>query len=375
MKVVCTADWHIHAFSDFSRDLNVIWDEDSKHYVESDSEERKIMSSRLFNVLNGICDIRDYCVENNIVNVLNAGDVFHKRGNINVDTFNAAFNVIKSFQDCGIQLYIIAGNHDQTDSSDVPTSSIHTFSDIANIIEHPESFEISDKNDKLSVVGIPYSKNKNFVLESLKSLSKDTKNSILMVHLGMTGAAVGSGMYVMNDEYSMKDLAWDKWKYVVMGHYHKPQLLSHNTFYCGTPVQNSFNDEMPEEENGGYNGFFVVDTSKRYDIEFVPVIKPRFVTIKQSSKYKNLNSENYYRVTVTPEQVEQVTSKVEKSKLNVKIITKKSYESEARSEIGIEDSFHQSIEKYVNENYKGEDKSVILSVGLDVYNQCIQEGE
>ena len=118
MKIIATADWHIHEFSDFSKTLNVVWN--NKRFIELDVPESKPMNSRLFNILNGLCDIRDYAIQHNITKVINAGDVFHKRGSISVTAFNAVHQVLESFHRVGIDMYIIAGNHDQVDSSISP---------------------------------------------------------------------------------------------------------------------------------------------------------------------------------------------------------------------------------------------------------------
>lgn len=371
MKIACTADWHIHAFSDFSRQVQVIWDEGIGRFVESDSESAKELNSRLLNILDGICDLRDYCVENDISVVLNAGDVFHKRGSINVDTFNAAHKVIKSFADRNIELIILSGNHDQTDASDLPTSSIHTLYNVATIIEKPCKIDLKGT----SVVAIPYSRNKKFVLKSInKYFDSNSKNNILMAHLGVTGGAVGSGMYLMNDEYSMKDLKWDKWKYVVLGHYHRPQLLSHNSFYCGTPVQNTFNDEIKSDEDGGFNGFFVVDTSKRYDVQFVPIKRPRFITINSPEDVPDNMSTDFYRIKTPAEAVEAIKSVIDEENANVRLDIERNYAELDRSDIGISDSFEEAVKKYAKENYEGE-LGAVVDVGLEILAEAISGGK
>ena len=371
MKIACTADWHIHAFSDFSKQVQVIWDEETGRFIESEDESAKELNSRLLNILDGICDLRDYCTDNSISIGLNAGDVFHKRGNINVDTFNAAHKVIKSFADRGIKLIILSGNHDQTDASDLPTSSIHTLYNIATIIEKPCKIDLEDT----SVVAVPYSRNKKLVLNSInKYFDSDSKHNILMAHLGMTGGAVGSGMYLMNDEYSMKDLKWNKWKYVVLGHYHRPQLLSHNAFYCGTPVQNTFNDEIKPNEDGGFNGFFVVDTSRRYDIQFVPIKRPRFITISSPEDVPDDMSNNFYRIKTQAEAVEAIKSVLGDEKMNVKLDIERNYTKLDRSNIGIADSFEEAVKKYAKENYKGKLNDVV-DIGLDILAEAISGGK
>ena len=222
----------------------VVWDDEILRYCDitgSDGTDRwyeehwdveaKELSSRFFNILNALCDMRDYCVKNKINHVLIAGDLFHKRGTIEVVVFNAIYKVLDSFYDVGIAVHLIAGNHDQVDASVIPTSSIHSFKDIAHVIEKPEYFTLDGLAE---VVAIPYSKDKKFVLNSMEELReqcKDPERAILLCHVGITGGTVGSGMYSMKDEYSLKDLKSNHWKYLIAGHYHQPQLLDYNAIY------------------------------------------------------------------------------------------------------------------------------------------------
>ena len=224
---------------------------------------------------------------------------------------------------------------------------------------------LSQGNEQVSVVCIPYGRNKNHVLSSLQQLKthiENTRDAILLMHCGVTGGAVGSGMHLITDDYSLDDLYWDKWKYVVLGHYHRPQLLSHNVFYCGTLVQNTFNDELPDEENGGYNGFFVIDTSKRFDVEFIPIHQPRFITVDSMDKIKNYSSDNYFRIKTNVDDVLDVGD-------NVRVEVEKDYKVDTRSSIGLTDTFEEAVKKYHQENYLG-DYGGSLELGLSILSEA-----
>lgn len=363
MKIVCTADWHIHEFQDFSKQMLVKWDVSSQRYVPN--IYGKEMNSRLFFILSGVCDIRDYCKSQGIQYVLHAGDVFHKRGSITVSAFNAAHRVIQTFPDSGIQLTIIAGNHDQVDASDTPETSIHTLDGNVEIVESPLVTTLSSKDEMVSVLCMPYIRNKKVAMNQFHKLLRniDSKQSILLMHCGVTGGVVGSGMRMLTDDYSLEDLKWDKWKYVVLGHYHRPQLLSYNTFYCGTPVQNSFNDELSPEENGGYNGFFVIDTNKRYDIQFVPVYQPRFITVDSADAVNN--DTDYFRIKVTSESAEELPDIGN----NVRVEVEKNYNVDFRSSISLSDTFEDAVKKYYQENYTGDYKDA-LTLGLYLLSEA-----
>lgn len=385
MKLVCTADWHAHNFNDFSKLLSVIWNQESLRYelVESDKDniEIKEMNSRLFNILGGLCDIRDYCIKNKITDVLFGGDMFHHRGTIDVTVFNAMYKVLYSFFQTEITIHAIAGNHDDVDSSQIPMTSIHAFKKIIHVIEKPEYFTIED----VEVVAIPYSKDKKFVINSMKELRESCKNpkqAILLCHLGIDGGLVGSGMYMMSDEYTLKDLMYDKWKYLVVGHYHQPQILEYNSIYCGTPVQNNFGDELKGED--GYNGFFVIDTEKRWDIEFVPIIAPRFITFSSVEELEKADADfinsNYVRVKSTAEQADKIQNKLEtilgEETQNIRLELEKSYETEHRSDVSVTQSFEDAVRTYAKEKWeKKETLNTIMEQGLSILSEAMTGGK
>ena len=385
MKLVCTADWHAHNFNDFSKTLSVIWNPLSLRYelIESDKDniEIKEMNSRLFNILGGLCDLRDFCIKNKITDVLFGGDMFHHRGTIDVTVFNAMYKVLDSFFQMEITIHAIAGNHDQTDNSLAPTSAIHAFKEIIHVIEKPEYFTIED----VEVVAIPYSKDKKFVINSMKELRESCKNpkqAILLCHLGVDGGLVGSGMYMMSDEYTLKDLMYDKWKYLVVGHYHQPQILEYNSIYCGTPVQNNFGDELKGKD--GYNGFFVIDTEKRWYIEFVPIIAPRFITFSSVEELEKADasfiSSNYVRVKSTAEQADKIQNKLEtllgEKTQNIRLELEKSYESEHRSEVSVTQSFEDTVRTYAKEKWEKEETlNVIIEQGLNILSEAMTGGK
>lgn len=394
MKILCTGDIHAYQFTDFSKNLMVVWDNEMLRYCDitgSDGTDRwyeehwdieaKELSSRFFNILNALCDMRDYCISQKIKHVLVAGDLFHKRGTIEVVVFNAIYKVLSSFYDVGVTVHMIAGNHDQVDASVIPTSSIHSFRDIAHVIEEPERFEL----DGVEIVAIPYSKDKAFVLsqmEELREQCKDPDRAILLCHVGITGGTVGSGMYSMKDEYSLKDLKSSHWKYLIAGHYHQPQLLDYNAIYTGTPVQNSFGDELKGKD--GYNGFFVIDTDKRYDIQFVPIYAPRFITVSSADELEQYDSDyiksNYFRIKSSAKNVEEIKDTLSDilgdDDQEVRLELEKDYTTEQRSDIGVSQSFEETVQIYAKE--RCEDKKLVdkyAALGLEILSEALVGGK
>ena len=381
MKICCFGDVHAHNFTDFAIKLFVKWDEQKLRYVkvEENSEDSTIkeMNSRLFNILNGLCDMRDYCSENNIKECLFSGDLFHHRATIDVSVFNTMYKVLSSFGSVDITIHAIAGNHDDVDNSLTPSTSLHSLNNVIHVIETPEKFVLSDGTE---VVAIPYSKDKQFTLNSMESLRKqciEPNSAILLCHLGISGGAVGSGMYIMNDEYTLQDLMYDKWKYVVAGHYHLGQLLEDNVFYCGTPVQCNFGDER---HDGNYNGFVVIDTSKRYNIQFVGIEAPRFKTFSSAKELEKVDKEflqnNYIRVKSSAQDASTVQEKLNEivgdDKIEMRLELEKDYSVPQRSEVSVTQSFAESVKTYAHERWN--DKYTLAKatdVGLDILSEAM----
>ena len=377
MKLISTADWHVHNFQDYSTTKMVAWDRTDLRFKESEGNpEAREMNSRLLGILSAICDMRDYAKENQITDILFAGDLFHKRKTIDVTVFNAIYKVLESFSDLGVTLHAIAGNHDQTDSSVNPESALHGLQELIHVIEKPAYFTIGGQE----IVAIPYSKDKKFVLDSimkLKSKCKDPNSAILMCHLGINHGLIGSGAYMMSDEYDLRELSYDKWKYVLCGHYHLGQFLAHNTVYSGTPVQQNFGDERPD---GNYNGFFVIDTSRRWDIRFVPLVAPRFVTVKSTEDLDKLSPDfiksNYIRVISQADKAGDIQEKLTEilggDTSSVKLELEKSYNTEQRSNVSVTQSPEEVVKTYASERWEDKERlEAVTTVGLEIMQEAL----
>lgn len=383
MKILATSDWHAHNFKEFSKTLSVCWNEDSLAYEITDphNPDSQEMNSRLFNILSGLCQMRTYCVSNDITDILFGGDMFHHRGTIDVTVFNPISQVLETFAHLGVHIHAIAGNHDQVDNSVNPQSALYGFRKLIHVIEQPEKFLLGDNTE---VVAIPYSKDKQFVLSALKQLRTQCENptqAILLCHLGIDGGLVGSGMYAMHDEFTLDELMSDQWKYVIMGHYHRPQILSYNSVYCGTPVQNNFGDEILGPD--GYNGFWVIDLDRRWEVQFVPIIAPRFVTLSSAEELEQLSTDfvknNFVRVKASGCQLEKIQGSL-KSTLGddaqcIKLELEKDYFVAHRSRISLTQAYDDVIKTFAQENWK-DDSTLpkVIDQGLEILREALSGG-
>lgn len=414
MKIAAIGDIHAHNWKEFSTQKLVYWDSDQDTFIEVTEEQKAnqpelqestvIMNSRLLTICNALCCVREYCCSNSIPYLLVAGDLFHARGAVETSVFNAVYQVFESMQDRGIRLVFIAGNHDQVDNSVVPENSLLAFRHLGTVLSTPHlvtltEFTGKDKKTReyVDLIAIPYSKDKAFVINRLNSLLEEQavleksrqkkiatgKQPILLAHLGISGGLVGSSNYVMSDEYNLTELKIPKFLYGIFGHYHKPQTLEYNSFYTGSLVQNTFNDE------GSNNGLWVIDTeveNGEQRMECVDIYKdqlhiPRFHTITSEDSLDATvvrDSRDYYRVKANVKDLERIQSELpEEITEKLKLEVEKDYESELRSGINVSQSVPEILEIYVEENYDegmGVPKETLIVTGIELYNTAMKRG-
>ena len=390
MKLVAMGDIHAHSFKDYSKTLEVGWDDNTGRYVKVDSEQfngRVIaMNSRLFNIVSALSDVREYCLDNAINTCLMAGDLFHSRGSVETVVFNSVYKVFERFKQDNIEVIMIAGNHDQFDSSPVPENSLYTFNQICKVVSVPETIDLIDKDtgEIIKLCALPYSKDKLMLKKYLDKFVEDTKgdtgsDKILMAHLGLSGSLIGSANYVISDEWNINDLNERYFKYTVLGHYHKPQFVTEGCFYTGSLLQNNFNDE------GDKHGFMVLDTDFRWDVQQVALDYPEFITITKDN-VETFSAEqlakNYIRVASNATDADEVIGALdsviseaayayEEDAFNqIRVEVEKDYDSDNRSDISISMSLTEVIQVYAKENAAdSDDVKALIEKGLDIVSK------
>lgn len=352
MRVAAFGDLHAHIYKEFNEN--------------SDNTG----STRLDNIINTLLYIRDYCEGNNILHVLFAGDLYHVRSRVNTIVYNSIYDCIKTFPEHGIEMTMIPGNHDDTDNSDLPQHSLHAFKDIEGVTV-VDTLSTVNLGDGTPVVCARYSKNTKMIKDFINSFSEDDfdKKPILLAHLGVNGGLVGNGSFPMADAFEVNDLRPDLFKYVVLGHFHKRQMLggTNNVFYCGAPIQHSFGDE------GEDKGFYVLDTDKRYDIQFVPVPNPMFLTmtaydVANEDMQKIADEGHYVRLMVKEGELQSALTYLPDN-LKYRIVLEKSYKEQSRLDIKIGMTEEQVVTKYANEH-----NPEALELGLKILQEVKNNG-
>lgn len=346
-------DFHAHLFKDFSK---------PDETYGTDRFKRQIKT--LETILEEASNIK--------VPVIFGGDLFHKRGYVDIRVFNAIFEVFANFPN--VNVYLLRGNHDSVTNSLYTDSSLDTLGTLKNVIvvSTPRAIELSDS---FRVSFMPYGEEVDLMKDSLNQMAKVARKSkedrelkqLLVAHLGVAGATTGRYSHTLEGAFSVADLYPDVFDFVYLGHYHKRQELLPNVIYGGNTIQTSFSDEG---QTKGYHELYI--TNKGLEAKYIEIPNPQFITITGNDiPNEETLKNNYIRFVGNPEQAKALQKmKTDDHIPNLRITVEKDYHKESR--LGITTSTTESdiVKAYINS--KGYPESV-LSKALGALTG-VQEG-
>ena len=183
-----------------------------------------------------------------IKEIINLGDTFDKRRQINFMSLDAAKEMwFDPIRDLGCHMRMLVGNHDiyykNTLRINAPNELLGEYDNI-DIIEEP----ITSNMGGCDILFLPWICDDNYD-RTLRSVTESTA-PVCMGHLELNGFEAHPG-HVM--DRGMDISPFDKFEKVFSGHYH---MKSHrdNIYYLGNPYQLYWNDY------GSKRGFHVFDT-------------------------------------------------------------------------------------------------------------------
>lgn len=251
------------------------------------------MPSRLWDGIDVLSQISFVAKREKVDLILFAGDLFHVRGTIHVQTWNAVYDAIAKLRLSAQQVGLLVGNHDQsTRSGDV--HSVYSLGSVATIMDKPgwytfliESTKIDKKPHALHVMAVPYAKERGAVVESINSLAGACPSSLeataLLGHFGVSGAKVGGNFVLVDREVpQLGDLHSGEVDQVFLGHYHEPQQLANNVRYLGATHHHNWGDV------GSERGCWLWDTAENQPFsvpKLVPLNYPQFKVLEYGTKF------------------------------------------------------------------------------------------
>lgn len=345
-------DFHAHIWREFAKP--------DKEYV---TDRFRLQISELDYML-------DYATRNDL-DILFAGDMFHKRGAVDTRVYNAVFT---KFAEHSLKsdnnVYLISGNHDMVNNRMFAPSSLDSFSVLNNVhvINGVSSFETPEAYFYL----MSYGEDTDEMLGYLKDagiLAKDfpDKPKIFASHLGINGAKQGATTHRLASTFSAKDTNPEIFNLVYLGHYHERQEIyndkqgyvyqnddndvpdkltfEHEALYGGSTIPVSFSDENQ------IKGFDVVDYKLPMTRIFHPLDMPKFVTLTEwNDKIAKEHQGDYVRLQLPKTKAKKV-AKEEVNNSSVRVEVKDNYEVKTRLPIEAKDSPTEVTKKYMDKLY------------------------
>ncbi len=234
MKFACTADWHL-----------------SRYGNDSISEESGL-PDRLNDIKKSMVYIAEYCIKNNIENVIVAGDILNDKSIIYAVAQGILLDYIREYKQ--LRFIIIDGNHDLSGKSKDAISGLKCLDGESNVHHINVPFErLGD------ILFVPYSNN---MIDTIKNNS----SKYLISHFGLNEGMLNSGISIKSD-LKLRDLM-GKYDYVLLGHYHRQQQIENDDiklYYIGSVV------ELDWGERDEQKRFLIIDTDD-HSIQSIPII-------------------------------------------------------------------------------------------------------
>lgn len=252
MRIAITSDQHWHDYKEFSR-------------LQEDGS-----SFRLSLYRKSLLFVDNYCKNNRIKTIIDAGDVFHSRENISTDVLDLLGQTLSEIE---TKMYFLKGNHD-TGNKRGNVSTLNILSEFGTVINENKIISIDSNgcySDECLINFIPWNDNDNFV----DCVNNNQKVNIVIAHRMLKGAKSNN---IILDGESISGLNKDKFDCAFIGHVHEYQKLEEKIYYIGSLTANNFNDIDQEK------GFIVYDTVKKTFERIKNPFSPIYKKIKISSK-------------------------------------------------------------------------------------------
>lgn len=257
--------------------------------------------------------------------VLIAGDVFD-RTIASTDALRLLDDFLVALAKRGVQVFLISGNHDSADRLSfgarlIAESGIHIARGYDGEIA---KYTVSDAYGDVDIYLLPFLKPahvRRFFPETeigswtdaldavIKALSVDpARRKVIVAHQFVTGAIRCESEEInVGGADNVDARVFDSFDYVALGHLHGAQSVGRETArYCGTPLKYSFSEAAQSKSVS------VVELAEKGNVTIraVPLVPQRdmreikgtYLEVTAKEFYKDLNLDDYYRITLTDEE-------------------------------------------------------------------------
>jgi len=217
----------------------------------------------IFVPLNNLVKAAEYAKANNAELII-AGDLVEEKTRIHSMVLNSLLETLYYIKEL-VPVYIINGNHDYVTINDQYISFLDILSRDFNVVPPGGNESIGD------TLLISHGKKEEIVNAFIDNSISDKK--LIVSHFGLQEAITGKIRGL--GEFSIKDFS-ELQSFLVLGHYHKPQEVTKNILYVGSPYIVRF-DEIDDDKR-----FILFDTDT-LTYESIPTDYPKYKKVKLDS--------------------------------------------------------------------------------------------
>jgi len=234
--------------------------------IHLDKDNGKLVKD-IFNQLVVLCE------EYKTKRIFCGGDVFTNRSGQPLQCLTDWKEILQKLTKEKIELHVIPGNHDKTDSDD-EKSYLDVYSEPCVNLYRSGSRKLING---CVIAFIPYFKDEKWLEEYQKVEEQISDNLqeqdidldtplILITHSGFDGVVNNDGSKVSS---IIKPSMFKSWTKVLIGHYHNASKLADNVIYTGSAYQNNYGENIIDK------GFTVIFDDG--SIKFVPSKFPKYI--------------------------------------------------------------------------------------------------
>ncbi len=310
-----------------------------------------------------------YLKENKITTIVNMGDTFDNRRNIDISSLEwAKVNYFDPLREMGITIHTVIGNHDiyYKNTNDVNSVNL-LLKEYDNVIIYPETQEI--KLGRLKILLVPWINQENEKI-SIDAIKK-SKAKIAMGHLELNGFQATRG-HMMEDGMDINH--FNKFEKVYSGHYHT-RSTDGKIYYLGNPYEMFWNDVNDPR------GFHIFDTET---LEHTPINNPYklFYNVYYEDTNHKLFNATEYKDKIVKVIVKKKTNQKQFEKFidklsaigvqELKIVENFNIQGNDDFEVEETENTISILNRYIDESEIDCDKSIIKGILRKIYSQACE---
>jgi len=273
-------------------------DVQADNYTQFASVGEDGINTRLQDCLNVLESLEDVAEKYNTEYLFFLGDLFNPRVSIPTDVYYLTFRVIEKLSK-KMEVILLVGNHEQF-SKVGDIHSIYPFKSICTVIDQP-TVTVSDGCE---IVWLPFSVDNKQNLKVIDDNRRAPNSNLLLGHIGLTGAVVGPKERRMKTDLDPRQLKPEKFKWCILGHYHKFQTIEKTIVYVGSMLQHDFGERNEEK------WALVFDSNEPDKLKKVRLQAPEFLEVTSENLSEAVKG-NYVKVLCQKKDVEAVKVKLQ----------------------------------------------------------------